>query len=315
MKKSIETTEKPKTRCAIYTRKSNEEGLEQEYNSLDAQKDAARDYISSQQHEGWVLVDNDYDDGGFSGGNIKRPALQRLLDDIKEGKVDCIVCYKIDRLSRSIADFIRMVEVFDEYDVSFVSVTQSFDTKSAMGRLTLNILLSFAAFEREITGERIRDKVAASKKKGMWMGGVPPLGYDVIDRKLIINPKEAKLVKHIFKRFTETGSATLLVKELKKEGHRNKPRTNCYGKRVTTQFIKNGLYRVLNNRVYLGEIKHKDKHYEGEHKVIITQAVWDLVQDIFSKNSHTRGNQTRANTPAMLRGLLFDDVISQTPVV
>ncbi len=213
---------KPRIRCAVYTRKSSEDGLEQDYNSLDAQRDASESYIASQRHEGWVLVPDPYDDGGFSGGNTNRPGLKRLLADIEARRIDIVVVYKIDRLTRSLMDFAKLIEVFDRHNVSFVSVTQQFNTTTPMGRLILNVLLSFAQFEREQTGERIRDKVAASKKKGMWMGGCPPLGYDVVDRKLIVNPKEAAIVKKIFLRFITLRSTTLLGRELRLQGIRGK---------------------------------------------------------------------------------------------
>jgi len=212
----------PKKRCAVYTRKSTDEGLDQEYNSLEAQRDAGLAYIASQRHEGWIAVGDGYDDGGFSGGNVERPALRRLLADIEAGRVDIIVVYKIDRLTRSLPDFAKLVEVFDRHGVSFVSVTQQFNTTTSMGRLTLNILLSFAQFEREVTGERIRDKIAASKAKGMWMGGMPPLGYDVVERKLVINDREAALVRDLFRRYAEHGSAARLVREMAIEGHTTK---------------------------------------------------------------------------------------------
>ena len=212
----------PKKRCAIYTRKSTDEGLDQEYNSLEAQRDSALAFIDSQRHEGWIALDDGYDDGGFSGGNANRPSLKRLLVDVEEGRVDVVVVYKIDRLSRSLSDFAKIVDLFDANGVTFVSVTQQFNTTTSMGRLTLNILLSFAQFEREVTGERIRDKIAASKARGMWMGGTPPLGYDVIDRKLVVNASEAALVRDIFARYAETGSAAQLVRELQIEGHTTK---------------------------------------------------------------------------------------------
>jgi DNA invertase Pin-like site-specific DNA recombinase len=216
------TAPRRKIRCAIYTRKSSEEGLEMEFNSLDAQREAALAYIQSQKHEGWILVSDRYDDGGFSGGSMERPALQRLLRDVERGVIDVIVVYKVDRLSRSLTDFARIVEVFDKHNVSFVSITQQFNTTTSMGRLTLNILLSFAQFEREVIGERIRDKFAASRRNGMWMGGMPPLGYDVRDRKLVINDKEADLVSLVFNRFLRVGSATKLAQELRRAGHMTK---------------------------------------------------------------------------------------------
>lgn len=218
-----------KKRCAVYTRKSTDEGLDQEYNSLEAQRDAGLSFIASQRHEGWVAVGNGYDDGGFSGGNLDRPGLKRLMADIEAKRVDIVVVYKIDRLTRSLADFAKLVEVFDRNGVSFVSVTQQFNTTTSMGRLTLNILLSFAQFEREVTGERIRDKISASKAKGMWMGGMPPLGYDVVERKLVVNAPEAALVQDIFRRYAEHGSAARLVRELAIEGHTTKSWTTQGG--------------------------------------------------------------------------------------
>src|SRR5688572_8402473 len=262
-----------KRRCAVYTRKSSEEGLDMEFNSLDAQRESCEACVASQRPEGWLLVPDRYDDGGFSGGTLERPALQRLLADIEAGRVDVVVVYKIDRLSRSLMDFARLVEVFDRHSVTFVSVTQSFNTTTSMGRLTLNVLLSFAQFEREVIGERIRDKVAASRKKGIWMGGWAPLGYDVKDRKLIINETEAKLVHSIFKRFAGFKSGTNLVRELAKENARNK-----YGKLID----KGYLYRVLNNRVYLGEAVHKGTGYPGEHEAIVDQRVWNAVHEVMA---------------------------------
>lgn len=283
-------------RCAAYTRKSSEEGLEQEFNSLDAQREACEAYIASQRAEGWTLVPDYYDDGGVSGGTLERPALKRLLADIEGGRVDVVVVYKIDRLSRSLMDFAKLVEVFDRHSVTFVSVTQSFNTTTSMGRLTLNILLSFAQFEREVIGERIRDKVAASRKKGIWMGGWAPLGYDVKDRKLIVNEAEAKLVRSIFKRFARYQSGTKLVRELAKENARNK-----YGKLID----KGYLYRVLNNPVYLGEAVHKGTPYPGEHKAIIDQGLWDAAHQVLNVSPRTRARHSLAKTPALLKGLIF----------
>ena len=291
-------------RCAIYTRKSTEEGLEQEFNSLDAQRDAGEAYVMSQKHEGWMLVGSHYDDGGFSGGNMERPALQRLIEDVKAGLIDVVV-YKIDRLSRSLTDFAQMVAVFDEYGTSFVSVTQNFNTKDSMGRLTLNILLSFAQFEREVIGERIRDKFAASKRKGMWMGGQPPLGYDIVERKLIVNPTEAEVVKHIFNRFTITRSITALVKELEKNKIRTKSFISSKGvQRGGRVMDKSYLYRMLRNKLYLGKTVHKNKVYEGQHKAIISQVEWDKVHAILQENPTVRGNESRNSAPAMLSGLI-----------
>ena len=234
-------------RCAIYTRKSSEEGLEQEFNSLHAQREACEAYIASQKSEGWALVRDQYDDGGISGGTLERPGLKQLLADIEDGLVDVVVVYKIDRLSRSLMDFSKLVEVFDRNGVTFVSVTQSFNTTTSMGRLTLNILLSFAQFEREVTAERIRDKVKASRMKGMWMGGYVPLGYDVVDRKLVVNEEEAAKVRMVFERFVEVGSATVLARELRNDGFRSKQ---------GALIDKGYLYRLLNNRVYRGEAVH-----------------------------------------------------------
>ena len=295
-----------KVRCAIYTRKSSEEGLEMEFNSLDAQRESCEAYVASQKAEGWLPVPDHYDDGGFSGGNLERPALKRLLADIESGLVDVVVVYKIDRLSRSLMDFAKLVEVFDRNSVTFVSVTQSFNTTTSMGRLTLNILLSFAQFEREVIGERIRDKFAASRRKGMWMGGVPPLGYDVVARKLVVNAPEADLVRHIFERFLKVGSATLLVKELNAAGHRTKSWTTQDGKvREGVPLTKNFLYKLLDNRVYLGEAVHKGEAHAGEHPAIIDRAVWDKVQAVKTDNApRKRAAATRATTPAPLKGLV-----------
>jgi site-specific DNA recombinase len=295
-----------KIRCAVYTRKSSEEGLEMEFNSLDAQRESCEAYIASQRPEGWLPVHDRYDDGGFSGGNLERPALKRLLADIEAKRVDVVVVYKIDRLSRSLMDFSKLVEVFDRNAVTFVSVTQSFNTTTSMGRLTLNILLSFAQFEREVIGERIRDKFAASRKKGMWMGGVPPLGYDVINRKLVINEKEADLVRHIFARFLKVGSATLLVKELNEAGQRTKSWVTQDGKaREGIPFNKNFLYKMLGNRVYLGEAVHKGVSNPGEHTPIIDQAIWDKLRSVMADNApRKRANAVRSQTPAPLKGLI-----------
>ena len=236
-------------RCAIYTRKSHEEGLEQDFNSLDAQREACEAYILSQKQEGWTCLPEMYDDGGLSGATLERPALKRLLADIEAARVDTVVVYKVDRLTRSLGDFAKIVEVFDQYDVTFVSVTQQFNTTTSMGRLTLNMLLSFAQFEREVTGERIRDKIAASKRKGMWMGGLPPLGYDVKDRKLVINDTEADTVRHIYRRYTDLGSVRTLQAELNRSGIKSKRRLNRYGRVTGGQPLARGaLYHLLQNR-------------------------------------------------------------------
>ena len=285
-------------RCAIYTRKSSEEGLDMEFNSLDAQREACEAYIASQRSEGWAAIREPYDDGGVSGGTLDRPALQRLLADVEAGLIDVIVVYKIDRLSRSLMDFARLVEIFDRNQVTFVSVTQSFNTTTSMGRLTLNILLSFAQFEREVIGERIRDKFAASRKRGMWMGGYVPLGYDVRDRKLIINEAEAATVQMIFKRFVAIGSATKLAKALVAEGVRTKS-----GRLVDKGYI----YRLLNSRVYPGEATHKGVSYPGEHAPIIDRSLWDKVHSILQISPRLRAANARARTPALLKGLIFTE--------
>lgn len=297
---------KRRMRCAVYTRKSSEEGLDQEYNSIDAQRDAGHAYIASQRAEGWIPVADDYDDPAFSGGNMERPGLKRLMADIEAGKIDVVVIYKIDRLTRSLADFSKMVEVFERQGVSFVSVTQQFNTTTSMGRLMLNVLLSFAQFEREVTGERIRDKIAASKRKGMWMGGVPPLGYDVENRRLVPNPQEAKLIRHIFTRFVELGSSTKLVKELKLDGVTSKAWTTQDGKVREGKPIDKGLvYKLLGNRTYLGELRHKEQWYQAEHLSIVDQPVWDSVHAILATNGRSRANATRATTPFLLKGIVF----------
>jgi site-specific DNA recombinase len=285
-------------RCAIYTRKSSEEGLDMEFNSLDAQREACEAFVMSQKAEGWAAIREPYDDGGFSGGTLERPGLKRLLQDVEAGLIDVIVVYKIDRLSRSLMDFAKLVEIFDRNSVTFVSVTQSFNTTTSMGRLTLNILLSFAQFEREVIGERIRDKVAASRKRGMWMGGYVPLGYDVRDRKLLINEAEAATVRMIFERFVKLGSATTLAKALAAEGSLNKR-----GKLIDKGF----LYKLINNRVYLGEAVHKGTAYPGEHEAIIDRGLWDKVRSILQESPRLRAKNTRRRTPALLKGIIFTE--------
>lgn len=294
-----------KLRAAVYTRKSSEEGLDQEFNSLDAQREACEAYITSQKSEGWSLVRTRYDDGGWSGGNIERPALQELLADVRTGKIDVIVVYKVDRLSRSLSDFAQMVDLFDQHEVSFVSVTQAFNTTTSMGRLTLNVLLSFAQFEREVTGERIRDKIAASKAKGMWMGGFVPLGYDAKDRALVINEKEAQTVRHIFRRYLDLGSVYALHAELEKDGIRTKTRKSRDGSiRGGLAFGRGNLTQLLKNRTYLGEIVHKDTSYPGLHDPIVKQEMFDAVQQKLERNR--RGRRQRAVARAPLTGVLFD---------
>ena len=285
-----------RVRCAIYTRKSSEEGLEQEFNSLDAQREACEVYVRSQRHEGWSVLPQPYDDPGFSGGSMERPALKRLLADIVARRIDVVVVYKVDRLTRSFADFAKIVEVFDANAVSFVSITQAFNTTTSMGRLTLNVLLSFAQFEREVTGERIRDKIAASKKKGLWMGGQPALGYDVKDRKLIMNEVEAETVRMIFRRYLELGSVRELKASLDAEGVVSKRRTaadgSAYGGHA---FSRGALYQMLQNRVYCGEIVHKGASYPGEHPAIVDEDLWLKVQHKLKDNTVER-QITRAAT-------------------
>jgi DNA invertase Pin-like site-specific DNA recombinase len=293
-------------RCAIYTRKSSEEGLEQDFNSLDAQREACEAYIASQKHEGWTASEL-YDDGGFSGATMERPAFKRLLSDVSAGRVDVVIVYKVDRLTRSLSDFAKIVEIFDKQQVSFVSVTQQFNTTSSMGRLTLNILLSFAQFEREVTGERIRDKIAASKKKGLWMGGLPSLGYDVKDKKLIVNAAEAKTVRHIFRRYTELKSVRLLQAELDAEGIVSKARLAADGTPYGAKpFARGALYLMLQNRIYRGEIVHKDKSYPGGHEAIIDEGLWSQVQAILQENRTDRILGTTERQVNLLSGILFD---------
>jgi site-specific DNA recombinase len=308
MKKPGITTRRNGTvRCAIYTRKSSEEGLEQEFNSLQAQREACEAFINSQRHEGWVCLRAAYDDGGFSGATMVRPALQQLLADITAGRVDTVVVYKIDRLTRSLADFAKIVEILDAKGASFVSVTQQFNTTTSMGRLTLNVLLSFAQFEREVIGERIRDKIAASKKKGMWMGGSQPLGYRVHDRKLVIVDREAEIVRIIFRRYAELGSVRLLKDEFEARGLKSKSWTSASGRRVGGKpFSRGALYLMLQNRLYRGEIVHKGQSHPGEHPPIIDQPLWDAVRAQLAANTADRNAGTRTRQPSLLAGMLFD---------
>jgi site-specific DNA recombinase len=294
-------------RCAIYTRVSTDSGLEQEFNSLDAQREAAEAYVKSQAHEGWRVLPAAYNDGGFSGGSMDRPALQQLLDDIRHRLVDVVVVYKVDRLTRSLADFSKLVELFDANEVSFVSVTQAFNTTTSMGRLTLNVLLSFAQFEREVTGERIRDKIAASKRKGLRVGGPVPLGYDVVDKKLVINREEAERVRTIYRRYLELGSLTDLMVDLRRRNILTKRTVRPGGKiRGGIEFTKGPLAHLLKNRVYVGEIVHKDKYYVGEHQLILDLALFDAVQQMLASQARSRG-QRRINNVSFLTGLIYDD--------
>src|SRR5450432_3296600 len=294
-------------RCAIYTRVSTDQGLEQDFNSMDAQYEASLAYIRSQAHAGWTLVRVKYDDGGFSGGNTERPALQRLLDDVRAGKIDVIVVYKVDRLTRSLADFAKLVELFDRHGVSFVSVTQQFNTTTSMGRLTLNVLLSFAQFEREVTSERIRDKIAASKRKGLWVGGMAPLGYDTKDRKITVNEPEADLVRTIFRRYLKLGSINLLVADLRKSGLATKVRTLRTGGTVGgIPFGRGPLAHILRNRFYIGQVAFKGEILAGEQPAIVNRPLFDEVQAKLSEqlNNHTT---TRMKSEALLVGRIFDD--------
>ena len=295
-------------RCAVYCRVSTDERLNQEFNSIDAQKEAGQAYIVSQRAEGWIPVADDYDDGGFSGGNMERPALKRLMADIGKGLIDIVVVYKIDRLTRSLMDFSKMVEVFERQKVSFVSVTQQFNTTNSMGRLMLNVLLSFAQFEREVTGERIRDKIAASKRKGMWMGGVPPFGYDADKRQLLINQSEAAVVNRIFQDMLSIGSPTQIAANLTQEGVTTKAWVTRDGQdRPGVRIDKKFLHKLLRNRIYLGEIGHKGAWFPGVHQAIIDKTLWDKVHEVLQRDGHDRSTETKARsrTDALLRGLLY----------
>ena len=294
-------------RCAIYTRKSTEEGLEQSFNSLDAQREACAAYILSQKHEGWAELSDRYDDGGFSGGSMERPGLQQLLEDVRAGRIDVIVVYKVDRLTRALSDFAKMVDVFDGAGVSFVSVTQAFNTTSSMGRLTLNVLLSFAQFEREVTAERIRDKVAASKRKGMWMGGAIPLGYDVEDKALVVSPTEATAIRTIFAEYLALGSVRQLRARLDALGIVSKQRTNRFG-RVSggTTFSRGALYNILRNPIYIGKVRHKEELHEGLHEAIIDDATWKLVQTQLADHGGKKIRSNRRPATRLLDGVLFD---------
>jgi site-specific DNA recombinase len=299
---------KPKQiRCAIYTRKSTEEGLEQEFNSLDAQREACAAYILSQRHEGWSLSPSLYDDGGFSGGNMERPGLKQLLADIALGKIDVIVVYKVDRLTRSLTDFSKIVDVLDKADASFVSVTQSLNSHTSMGRLMLNVLLSFAQFEREVTGERIRDKIAASRRKGMWMGGPVPLGYDLVDRKLLPNPAEAATVRLIFERYLALGSVRDLVADLDHRGIRSKERIYVSGRNCGGVAYRQGaLSHMLRNPLYIGEVRHKGERFNGEHAGIVDHALWDRVQAMLSGSAPTLSSADRMIEASLLAGMIAD---------
>lgn len=290
--------DKKKIRCAIYTRKSSEEGLEQDFNSLDAQREACEAYIKSQMHEGWTLITKEYNDGGYSGGTMNRPAFQELLMDIEEDRIDIVVVYKVDRLTRSLMDFSKIIDIFDKHGTSFVSITQQFNTTTSMGRLTLNILLSFAQFEREVTGERIRDKIAASKKKGMWMSGRPPLGYTKEDKKLVVEENEAQKVKLIFDKYLELKSVPKLIEWLRKENIHT---------RSDKEFYKGELYHMLSNKVYIGKIIHKNEAYDGEHNRIIDDITFERAQKLLYENKLDKVCGTKCSSNSLLAGLIFDD--------
>ncbi len=300
-------TEQKIFRCAVYTRKSSEEGLEQDFNSLEAQREACEAYVRSQSHEGWKLIPDRFDDGGFSGGNMERPALRQLMELVDAGKIDIIVVYKIDRLTRSLTDFAKLADRLDKHGVSFVSVTQQFNTTTSMGRLMLNVLLSFAQFEREITGERIRDKIAASKKKGMWMGGSPPMGYDVVNRQLVINEKDAATIRTVFDRYLEVGTVPALIDRLQNDDIRTAARYSAKGNHYGNRpFTRGHLYKLLANPIYIGRVPHKAASHRGQHAAIVDQATWDAVQAKLAAN--TQGPRTRRRRPSaqthLLDGLL-----------
>lgn len=305
---ATESVSGPVIRCAIYTRKSTDEGLQQEFNSLDAQREAAEAFIASQRHDGWQLVPDRYDDGGFSGGDMERPALKRLLVDIEARKIDCVVVYKVDRLSRSLLDFARMVELFDRHGVSFVSVTQQFNTTTSLGRLTLNILLSFAQFEREIISERTRDKMSAARRKGKWVGGVPMLGYDVDPKggKLVVNEEEAMKVRAAFGLYLEQRALMPVVQELNRRGWGTKHWVTKNGREQAGRpFTKNGLFRLFTNVIYTGRVNHKGTIYSGEHPPIVELTVWEQVNSQLRHNGVTGGREVRNKYGALLRGLLY----------
>ena len=292
-------------RCAIYTRKSTDEGLEKEFNTLEAQREAGENYIRSMKHQGWVILPEHYDDGGFSGGSLKRPALKQLLSDVEAGKVDMIVVYKIDRLTRSLLDFAQLVKIFEKHCCSFVSVTQHFNTCDSMGKLTLNILLSFAQFERELGAERVRDKIAASKKKGMWTGGPLPLGYDSKNKKLVINKEEAEIVRFIFEDYKRTGSQFQTVRDVNEKGYKPKERMTKTGKNISKgSFNHSMISNILNNPVYLGKVVYKGELYDGQHKAIISQELWDEAKSLRKANLGEAFRPSRVIKHSLLKGLI-----------
>lgn len=297
--------EQTKVRCAIYTRKSTDEGLDKEFNTLEAQREAGENYVRSQKHQGWVILPEQYNDGGFSGGNINRPALKRLMNDVEKGKVDMIVVYKIDRLTRSLADFSKLIEVLDRHKCSFVSVTQNFNTYDSMGRLTLNVLLSFAQFEREVGAERIRDKVAASRKKGMWMGGTIPLGYDVVNKRLVVNPKEAEIVRLIYNKYCGCRSERDVCYYINKLGYKTKLRKRPNSKEViATPFSHSVVNHILKNPIYIGKVVHKGTIYDGQQEAIITEEQWNRVQKIKENNREGKLLPSKVVHNSLLKGFL-----------
>src|SRR5262245_15562660 len=303
----MKPTERKSFRCAVYTRKSTEHNLDLEFNSLDAQREACEAYIKSQAHEGWRLLADRYDDGGLSGASLERPALQALLADIQANKVDIVVVYKVDRLTRSLADFAKLVELFDRHAVSFVSITQSFNTTSSMGRLTLNMLLSFAQFEREVIGERVRDKIAASKRKGIWVGGPVPLGYAAVDKKIVVVPAEAAAVRTIFARYLELGSVRALAQDLDRRGIRSKPRRLSNGRTIGGgRFGVGALAHLLKNRFYIGEVVYRGEVHGGEQAPIVDRALFEAVQAKLAAQARARRCRLRGS-PALLSGRLFDN--------
>ncbi len=305
MTRKTEPTPRQSIRCAVYTRKSTEEGLDQEFNSLDAQRESGEAYVASQLHEGWVCLSERYDDGGFTGGNMDRPALRRLLADIEAGKIDCVVVYKVDRLSRSLLDFARLMEIFERHRVSFVSVTQQFSTTSSMGRLMLNVLLSFAQFERELISERTRDKMGAARRRGQWLGGTPVLGYDVQGTKLMVNEPEAERVRQIFVLYLKFKGLIPLVQELERRGWFNKRLTTRDGRtRGGKLFTKTSLHRLLTNVTYVGKTLYKGTIYEGQHAAIIDKNLWEQAQELLTRNGSTGGAQVRNRFGALLKGII-----------
>lgn len=306
MRKANNNQDGTMVRCVAYTRKSTDDGLDSDFNSLDAQREACEAYVASQRHEGWVLLPDHYDDGGFTGANMDRPALQRLMADIKAGRIDMVLIYKLDRLSRSLLDFAKLIEFFEQHGVSFTSITQNFSSNTAMGRLTMHVLLSFAAFERDIIAERVRDKIAGAKRKGMFTGGTPVLGYDIHSetRKLVVNPEEAKAVRHIFKRYSELGSGQTVAKELNACGITTKRWTTKDGKiRAGKAWNGPGIYRILSNKIYLGLTVHKDETYPGEHEAIVSQSLWDKAHSMLSHDGRP-DRRGKGKVQALLKGMI-----------